>query len=59
MIDPVPSLIDPTLSLESEEQVVHPTLAMKSEVEVVDSMSSPPDPTPSSESVNTEVVTFT
>ena len=36
-----------------------PTLPLKSEVEVVESTSSPPDPTLSSESVKTEVVSLT
>ena len=58
--DIVSSSIDPTLSLESEEHIVHihPTIPLKSEVKVVKSMSSPPDPTLSSESVETEVVTL-
>ena len=46
VVYPSPSLVDPTLPLESE-------------VKVVESMSSPPDPTLSSESVNIEVVTLT
>ena len=46
MVDPSPSLVDPTLLL-------------KSEVEVVELMSSPPDPTLSSETVKTEVVSLT
>ena len=59
VIDPVPSSIDPALYLESEEHVVHPTLPLKSEVKVAYSMSSPPYPNISFESVNTEVVTLT
>ena len=39
--------------------MVDPTLPLKSEFKVVNLMSSPPDPTLSSESVNTEVVTLT
>ena len=46
VVNPSPSLVDPTLLL-------------KSEVEVVDSMSSTPDPTLSSDSVKTEVVPLT
>ena len=42
MVDPVPSLFDPTLPLESE-------------FKVVESMPSPPNPTLLSESVETEV----
>ena len=52
VVDPVPSLVDPTLSLESEEHVVHLILPLESEVKVVHSMSYPPDPTLSSESIN-------
>ena len=59
MIDPSPSLVDPTLSLKSEEQVVRPTLPLKSEVRVVNSTSSLPDPTLSSKSAKTEVVALT
>ena len=46
MVDPSPSLVDPTLPLESEAKVV-------------ESMSCPPNPTLSSESVETEVVPST
>ena len=59
VIDPSPSLVDPTLSLEGEEQIVCPTLPLKSEVKLVELMSSPPDHTLSSESVNIEVVSLT
>ena len=59
MIDLVPSSVDPTLYLQSEEQVLHPTLPLKSEFKVVKSMSVPLDPTLSLESVKTEVVTLT
>ena len=38
VVDLVPSLVDPTLSLESEEQVVDPTLYLEIEVKVVDLM---------------------
>ena len=50
VVDPVPSSLDPTLSLESEEQLVHPTLPLESEVKVVESMAYSSDPTLSSES---------
>ena len=43
----------------SDSSVVDPTLPLKSEVEVVESKSSPPDPNISSKSVKTEVVTLT
>ena len=46
VVDPSPSLVDPTLPL-------------KSKVEVVESTSSPPNPTLSLESVKTEVVSLT
>ena len=46
MVNPSPSLVDPTLPLESE-------------VKVVVSMTSPPDPTLSLESVETKVVPLT
>ena len=46
MVDPITSLVDPTLSL-------------KSEVKVIESVSFPPDPTLSLESVKTEVVSLT
>ena len=66
VVDPVLISVDPTLPLKSEVKVVnsdlfvvYPTLLLKSEVQVVESMSSPPDPTLSSESVNTEVVALT
>ena len=59
VVNPVPSSIDPTLSLESEEQVVHPTLLLKSEVKMVDLVSSPLNTTLSSKSIKTEVVTLT
>ena len=59
VVDPTPSSIDPTLSLESEEQVVHPTLPLKSEFKVVESMSSPLNPALSLEDVRTKVVTLT
>ena len=36
LVDPIPSLVDPTLYLESEEQVVHPTLPLKREVQMVE-----------------------
>ena len=39
--------------------MVDPTLPLESEVKVVKSMSSPPDPTLSSESVKIEVVSLT
>ena len=48
-----------TLSLESEEQVVHPTVPLKSEFKVVESISFTPHPTLSFESVKTEVVNLT
>ena len=43
----------------SDSSVVDPTLPLKSEVKVFNSMSSPPDPTLSSKSVKTEVVSLT
>ena len=49
----VDKLIDLVLSS------VDTTLPLECEVKVVESMSSPPDPTLSSESVNTEVVSLT
>ena len=52
-----PQLVDQVVN--SDPSLVDPTLPLKSEVEVVKSMSSPPDPTLSSESVNTEVVVLT
>ena len=42
VFDPIPSLVNPTLSLESEEKIVCATLPLESEVKVVESMSSPP-----------------
>ena len=42
-----------------DSSVVDPTLPLESEVEVVESTSSPPDPTLSSNSVKTEVVSLT
>ena len=59
VVDPIPSSVDPTLSLESEEQIARATLPLDIEVKVVESISSPPDPTLSSESVETEVVPLT
>ena len=49
----VDEVIDPNLSL------VDPTLLLESEVKVVELVSFPPDPTLSSESVKTEVVSLT
>ena len=49
----VDKVVDPILTL------VDPTLPLNSEVEVVESMSSPPNPTLSSKSVKTEVVSLT
>ena len=43
----------------SDLSVVDPTLPLESEVKVVDSVSFPPDPILSSESVKTEVVSLT
>ena len=51
------SLVDQVIN--SDSFVVDPTLPSKSEVKVVESMSSPPNPTLSSESVKTEVVALT
>ena len=45
--------------VDSDLSVVDPTLPSKSEVKVVESVSFPPDPTLSLESVNTEVVSLT
>ena len=42
-----------------DSSMVDTTLPLKSEVKVVDLMSSPPDPTLSSKSVKTEVVSLT
>ena len=52
-----PLLVDQVV--DSDLFVVDPTLPLESEVKVVKSKSFPPDPTISSESVNTEVVYFT
>ena len=56
-------VVDPTLPLKSEVEVVNPSpslidLTLPSESEVVESMSYPPDPTLSSESVKIEVVSL-
>ena len=59
MIDLVPDSTNPTLSLVSEEHVVHPSLPLNNEVKVVESISSPTDPTLSSKSFNDKVVTLT
>ena len=59
VVDLVPSSVDPTLSLENEEQVVHTTLPLNIEFNMVNLMSSPPDPTLSSKSVNIIVVLST
>ena len=66
VVDSVSSEVDPTLPSKSEFQVVNldsfvidPILPLKSEVQVVDQMSSPPNPTLSSENVETEVVPST
>ena len=66
VVNPSPSLVDPTLSLKSEVEVidpspslVDPTLPLESEVKVVESMSSPPNPTLLSESVEIELVPST
>ena len=45
--------------VDSNLSVVDPTLPLESEVKVVESMSFPPDPALSSESVKTEVVSLT
>ena len=50
-------LVDQVVDLDLS--VVDPTLPSESEVKVVESVSFPPDPTLSSESVKTEVVTLT
>ena len=50
-------LVDQVVNLNSS--VVDPTLPLESEVKVVESMSSPPDPALSSESVKNEVVSLT
>ena len=36
VFDSIPYSVDPALSLESEEKVVHPTLPLKSEVKLVE-----------------------
>ena len=66
VVDPFLSLIDPTLPLKSEVEVVNsissivdPTLPLKSEFQVDELMPSPPDPTLSPESVKSGVVTLT
>ena len=54
--------VDPPLVVQvinSDSFVVDPTLPSKSEVKVVESVSSPPNPTLSSESAKTKVVTLT
>ena len=54
--------LDPPLVeqvVDSDLSMVDPTLPLESEVKVVESVSFPPDPTLSSESVNTEVVSLT
>ena len=51
------SLVDQVIN--SDSSVVDPTLPFKSEVELVESMSSPANPTLSSESVKTEPVSST
>ena len=52
VVDPSPSLVDPTILLKNEVKVVepvptsvNPTLHLESEFKVVESMSSPLDPT--------------
>ena len=52
-----PPLVDQVV--DSNLSVVDPTLPSESEVKVVDSVSFPPDPTLSLESVKTEVVSLT
>ena len=52
-----PPLVDQVV--DSDLSVVDPTLPLESEVKVVESVSFPPDPALSSESVNTEVVILT
>ena len=66
MVDPSPSLVDPTLLLKSEVKevdsspsLVDPTIPLESEVKVDESMSSPPNPALSSDSVETEVIPLT
>ena len=66
VVNPSPSLVDPTLPLKSEFKSVdpvptsvYPTLPWESEVKLVKSMSSLPDHTLSSDSVKTELVTLT
>ena len=52
-----PPLVDQVVN--SDLSVVDPTLPLESKVKVVESMSFPPDPTLSSESFKTEVVSLT
>ena len=52
-----PPLVEQVFDLDLS--VVDPILPLESEVKVVESVSFPPDPTLSSESVNTEVVSLT
>ena len=52
-----PPLVDQVVDLDLF--VVDPTLPLESEVKVVESVSCPPDPTLSSESVKTKVVSLT
>ena len=66
VVDPSPSLVDPTLLLKSEVEevdpspsLVDPTIPLESEFKVVESISSTPDPTLSLESLETEVVPLT
>ena len=51
------SLVDQVVN--SDLSVVDPTLPLESEVKVVESVSFPPDPSLSSESVKTKVVSLT
>ena len=66
MVDPSPSLVDPTLLLKSEVKevdpspsLVYPTIPLESEFKVVESIYSTPNPTLSLESLETEVVPLT
>ena len=52
-----PPLVDQLV--DSDLSVVDPTLPLESEVKVVESVSFPPDPALSSESVNTKIVSLT
>ena len=52
-----PPLVDKVVNL--SPSLGYPTLLLRTEVELVESTSSPPDPTLSSESVKTEVVSLT